>query len=228
MTPDPSPTPARRGAKALAAASRVRSQILTHRLAPGDVVRPEEIGQQLGISQTPAREALQALKTEGFLHTVAGLGFVVAPLTGDDLLDIFTAHAFLSGELAARAAGQMSENAVDELEAVHYDLLAALRRGQLDAAEKHNHTFHRMITEEAQSPKLAQILAIVTHYVPRDIYASIEGWGPASADDHDAIVSAIRRRDGDAARLAMSSHMHHAGELIAAHFDAGREAAGGS
>lgn len=208
----------KRGTMSSAAMKWVRQRILSGELPEGTIVRPETIGQELGISTTPAREALQALRTEGFLRSQAKVGFVVAPLTKDDILDIFTAHAFLAGELAARAVSRSTQQDLNHLEALHYELLAASRRGLSAEAEDRNHQFHRCISKLANAPKLAQILGIVSRYVPREFYSEVEGWSAASSSDHEAIVEAFRRADSEAARRAMTDHIRHAGELLAAQF----------
>lgn len=209
----------KRGSLAAMAAARVREDILSKKLVPGTTVRPEDVGRELGISPTPAREALQSLRAEGFLISTPGVGFVVAPLSADDLRDIFTAHAFLAGELAYRAVNNATDDDIDELEAVHYELMAAERRKDLERAEERNHTFHRMIARLGGSPKLAQILGIVARYIPRSFYVEVEGWDAASAKDHEAILAAFRTRDADAAREAMAEHMTNAGRLLAAAFE---------
>lgn len=214
-----SPDAAKRGSLAAMAAARVREDILSKKLAAGTTVRPEDVGRELGISQTPAREALQALRAEGFLNRTQGVGFVVAPLTADDLRDIFTAHAFLAGELTRRAVRNATDADVDELEAIHYELMAAERRRDLERAEERNHAFHRLITQLGESPKLAQILGIVARYIPRSFYVEVEGWDAASAQDHEAILAAFRARDADAAREAMAEHMTNAGRILAQDFE---------
>lgn len=196
----------------------VRQRILSGDLPEGTIVRPETVGQELGISTTPAREALQALRSEGFLRSQERIGFVVAPLTKSDILDIFTAHGFIAGELAARAVPRTTPEDLDHLEALHYELLAASRRGLTAEAEDRNHEFHRYISKLAEAPKLAQIVGIVSRYVPREFYSHVEGWSAASASDHEAIVAAFRQGDGEAARQAMTEHIRHAGELLAAQF----------
>ena len=212
-----SPT-TRRGSLATVASTWVRERILSKELVAGAVVRPEDVGRDLGISQTPAREALQSLRTEGFLTSEPGVGFVVAPLTPSDIRDIFTAHAFLSGEIAARAVKNATDTEIDELEAVHYELLAALRRGNSELVEDRNHEFHRQITHLADSPKLSQILGIVARYVPRSFYPAVEGWMDTSASDHDEIIANFRKKDADGARRAMEQHMTNAGTLLAENF----------
>jgi DNA-binding GntR family transcriptional regulator len=61
------------------AASYVRNMIMSGRLQPGAAVKAEAIGEQMGISATPVREALQALRVEGFLQLLPRKGFLVAP-----------------------------------------------------------------------------------------------------------------------------------------------------
>lgn len=209
------PVTSKQGSKSSVAIDWVRERVLSGELSTGEIVRPEDVGNALGISATPAREALQALRAEGFLESQPGTGFVAAPLTDNDILDIFVAHAFLAGEVAARAVCAASEDDVDELEAVNFELLAAARRRQWKQVEERNHQFHRRITLLADSPRLAQILGLVSRYVPRTMYSSIDGWAEASSSDHSAIISAFRDRDSSAARRAMSEHIEHAGNLLA-------------
>lgn len=210
----------RRGTMSRRAKEHIRAQILGGQYAAGDVIRPETVGPELGISPTPAREALQALTTEGFLSLIPGKGFSVEPLTPQDIKDVFTAQRLIAGELAARAARRATTRDTDELEAIHFEINAAAARRQVDLVEERNHAFHRHITLLADSPKLARVLAIVSHYVPRSFYGSIEGWPKASAQDHARIVAAFRSNDAEEARAAMSDHVAHAGELLAQHIAA--------
>lgn len=197
----------------------VRERILGKEYVAGDVLRPDEIGAALGISQTPAREALQSLRTEGFLTNEPGVGFVVSPLTGDDLRDIFIAHSLIAGEIAARAAERISRDEIAELEAIQFELLAAEKRRLPDEVEARNHDFHRLISRLGGSPKLNRILSIVSHYVPRSYYPSIEGWSGESAHDHSRILAAMSAHDVDEARAAMQEHIVNAGEQLAQSFD---------
>jgi DNA-binding GntR family transcriptional regulator len=202
------------------AASYVRNMIMSGRLQPGAAVKAEAIGEQMGISATPVREALQALRVEGFLQLLPRKGFLVASLTGDDIRDIFTAHALLAGELAARAATAASDGDLAELQTLHAELLDAAARGEVDVLEAKNHAFHRTVSLTANAQKIAWALGLVARYVPALFYASIEGWPEATAHDHAEILDAIQSREPERARAAMHSHIVHAGELLAKQFDA--------
>ncbi|MGW5101864.1 GntR family transcriptional regulator [Streptomyces sp. NPDC004100] len=75
---------------------------------PGDFLRTERVAEAVGVSSTPVREGLLALRSEGFVQPVPRRGFVVAPFTRQDVRDLFWTQAQLSGELAARAARRIT------------------------------------------------------------------------------------------------------------------------
>jgi len=200
--------------------AHVRESIMSGRLRPGEFIRAERIAEELDLSATPVREGLLSLKGEGFVELKPRRGFVVAPLSAADVRDLFTAQSLLAGELAARAAGRMDVAGLDELDRSHTRLLKAAGEDDGDAVEQLNHEFHRLINLAAGSPRLAWMLSIATRFAPRRFFASIPGWSEASAQDHAAILAALRAGDAAAARTAMARHMDNAGELLAAHFDA--------
>lgn len=202
------------------AAEHVRSLIMSGRLRPGDTVQPGPIGAALGISATPAREALHTLKVEGFLEVVPRTGFQVAPLEADDIRDLFCAVALLAGELAARACARASgQNAVDELEAIHYELIAAARRKDYRLVDEKNKQFHHHIATVAESRKIHWLADLAERYIPHSYDPPIAGWLDATLVDHVQIIDAFRRRDEEGARSAMQEHIVHAGELLARNFE---------
>lgn len=198
-------------------ADYVRELIVSGQAKPGSRVRPETVAAQLGVSSTPAREALQALRVEGFLQLEAGRGFAVAPLVGDDIRDVFTAQSLLAGELVARATLKAQPAELEALEAIQADIVSAKESEEI---EKLNHAFHRSVNLLADAPKIAAILRILNKYVPRRFYSSVGGWREATINDHKNILAAMGARDSEAARAAMIVHVVNAGELLATHFDA--------
>ncbi len=200
--------------------AHVRDLIMSGRLTAGEFIRTERLADELGISQTPVREGLLALRGEGFLALEPRRGFRVLQLRPSDVDDLFTAQAHLAGELARRAASRLTPSQLEQLHAVQDRLVAAAEAARADAVEELNHEFHRMINKSANSPKLALLLSVAVRYVPRKFFASIEGYPEASCKDHQAILSALRDRDGDRAARTMYQHVKHAGELLLEHLNA--------
>ena len=200
-----------------AVATHLRQRVMSGQVRPGEFLRLEHIADELGISVTPVREALVALRGEGFVQLQPRRGFVVAPLSRQDVLDVFGIQADIAGELAARAVTAISDEQIAELEAMQ------ARMEKLDGdpveQEKINHEFHRLINTVSDSSKLAWFLAAAVRYAPSSFYGDITGWPQASHEDHHAILDALKVRDAEAARSSMHSHITHAGELLVKHLD---------
>jgi DNA-binding GntR family transcriptional regulator len=201
------------------AATYVRELIMSGQLRASEFVRIEKVAEDLGISVTPVREGLLALRGEGFLHLEPRRGFMVAPLTGDDVQDLFWVQAQLAGELASRAAERISEDGIAALERLQDDLDRALSEGDLAAVEEYNHQFHRLMNLAADAPKLAWFLGLSVRYVPRRFYDRIGGWPDASLHDHVPVLEALKTRAPEAARTAMQEHILHIGLLLGTHVD---------
>jgi DNA-binding GntR family transcriptional regulator len=202
------------------AASYLRDQITSGTLPAGSPVRPETVADELGISTTPAREALQALRAEGFLDLAPRKGFTVAKIDGNDVRDMFLVQSLVAGELAARAAQNRSDEALAEMIEIHEALIAAAQRGDLASVEEFNHAFHREINLAADAPRLAWVIKLVARYAPSRFYASIPGWSDTTVADHNGLIDAITAGDADKARAEMTEHVRHAGEQLARHVDA--------
>src|SRR5919199_4714709 len=97
-------------------ATYVRELIISGAVRPGEFLRMEPIAEAVGVSNTPVREGLLALRSEGFVQLVPRRGFVVAPFTAQDVRDLFWAQAQLAGELAARAAKKITPEQIADLE----------------------------------------------------------------------------------------------------------------
>lgn len=220
--------PAWRGPKDLATrsqlsdevASYVRELIITGQHQQGDRLRLEPLAEALGVSLTPVREGLLALRGEGFVTLQPRRGFVVSAISPADLKDLFFVQAFVAGELAARAAKKILPEQVAALEGLQDELQEGARRGDTDAMESANHSFHRSINIIADAPKLVWVLSTVVRYAPRRFYASVAGWQEASVEGHEAIIAALLRREPEKARKEMTNHIQHAGTLLVDNLEA--------
>ena len=195
--------------------SYVKELVLSGQASTGDPIGIEGLARQLGVSTTPVREALHALRAEGFLYFEPRRGFRFAPLARSDIADVYWMQAELAGELAARACRRFTAVDLSELEGHQERVQAAHTAGLVDEVERANFAFHRAINHAANAPKLAWMLGLVVQYAPRRFFSTIDGWPAASMDDHQAVIQAFRLGDAADARRAMTSHIQHAGELLA-------------
>jgi DNA-binding GntR family transcriptional regulator len=200
-------------------AARLREQIMDGRVRPGEYLRLERLAAEFGISVTPVREALQSLRSQGFVQLEPRRGFVVAPLSRQDVKDLFWVQADIAAELAARAAITMTTGTLRELNAIQHAMGQAVRYGRIDLVEEHNHGFHRSINLAACSAKLAWSLGSVARYVPRGLYGRLPDWPRTALDDHEHVLAALREADPVEAGTAMRAHIMRAGELLITHLE---------
>src|SRR3954452_8229012 len=185
----------------------VRKRIFDGTYAAGQYIRLEQLAVELGISVTPVREALFVLSAEGLLSQQPRRGFVVVPVTCRDITDVSNVQAYIGGELAARAAANVDDEQLRQLEQIQTELEAAYAADDEERAVRLNHEFHRAINVAADSPKLAQLMSQITRYAPESVFPVVDGWPKRSMRDHRRVVAALAKRDAEQARAAMSEHL---------------------
>jgi DNA-binding GntR family transcriptional regulator len=182
--------------------------IVTGRLRPGERLVQQQLADELGISRTPLREALRRLEQEG-LVVVVNRGLAVADPEPEALLDIYNLREVLDGLAARLAAARMSNEELDELEALHRRGDGLDRGIDPDGWRKLNADFHNFILRCAQSPALSRVMP--AGRISRHLRYPSAFLHPARIQaghaDHEAILAALRARDGTAAEAAARSHM---------------------
>lgn len=195
----------------------IRRRIFDGTYPAGKYIRLDQLAAELGISVTPVREALFGLRTEGLLAQQPRRGFIVLPVTRRDIDDVAGVQAHIGGQLAARAAGQISDTQLEELGRIQRELEEAYARDDHEAAVRLNHAFHRGVNRAAESTKLAQLMSQITRYALESVYPTVEGWPEQSTHDHRRILDALGKRDGELARAAMADHLCAASKPLIDH-----------
>jgi DNA-binding GntR family transcriptional regulator len=184
----------------------VRRRIFNGAFPAGAYLRLDQLAAELGISVTPVREALLNLRAEGLLVQHPRRGFMVLEVTARDIADVAGVQAFIGGELAARAAVNITDDELASLKAVQDQLERAYETDDLDQTVRLNHEFHRTINVAAGSPKLTHVMSAITRYAPESVFPTLEGWPKQSISDHRKVIAAFERRDATRARTAMAEH----------------------
>jgi DNA-binding GntR family transcriptional regulator len=186
----------------------LRDRILTGRLRSGDRLDLDHLTAEFGISRTPLREALLELSYEGLVAITPRSGIAVVGITPQDAVDNFAILATLAGKAAEMATDRVTPAELSDLRdragAVHGsdDVVAANRR------------FHRAVNLAARSPRLLTHLRQAVRVVPDSYFALFPEQEQRSRREHAALLDAMARRDGPAARAVMEAHVLTAGEAL--------------
>lgn len=193
----------------------LRASLLRQVIAPGQRMVEADLAQQLGVSRTPVREALARLVAEGMVVVLPN-GGMAAHDARSELADIYGLRQVLEGYAARLAASRIEPHELDLLD----DLVRQMREaGDADARDRVvelNNDFHLMIAEAARSPRLARMINDYRDYF---LTPAVLGQYDRAAmrhteQQHEAIVWALRARDGDAAERFVRAHFQDAMNLM--------------
>jgi GntR family transcriptional repressor for pyruvate dehydrogenase complex len=209
---------------------RLVKLILSGQWPEGARIPPErELCQQLGIARASLREAVKAMELIGVLESRVGDGtfvcargeFLSRPLlwaiTGTDLnelRDVVEARRLIEEDIAGLAAERASDEEVKKIAATVEDLRGAL--ADPDACLAADLRFHIALAEAAHNLVLLNSVQLLRNLLRQWLLLKLQipGTSTQVLKQHEAILLAIRMRDADRARAAMSSHLGTMGKLL--------------
>jgi len=190
----------------------IREAIREGSLKPNERLTEREVAAILGVSRTPAREALKLLEARGMVSSVSGRGLVIADLTPENVSELYTVWEHLEGLAARFAAQRASEIDIHNLREIHrmWDI-----RSGIQALGRLNKQFHQAIYHAANNRHLMSALGGIDDSLAllgATTYA-VPGRPAEVKKEHAAIVDAIARRDQAGAESAAQTHIRKAGRL---------------
>jgi len=189
----------------------VKTQILTLRYKPGQILTDSQVAQELGISRTPVREAFHRLENEGLLiNESPRRGWRVYTLSLADVHEIFDLKEVIEGLIARQAARCDDPAPQSALRDVMKRMRDACDEGNPEAWLSADMALHEAIFSMARSDRGHRIVANLNdqwHRV-RIGFVAIQGRMLRSTDEHQAIIDAILAGDGEAAEQRMRHHLN--------------------
>ena len=174
----------------------LRDAILKGKIEPGERLMEMHLAKKLGVSRTPIREAIRMLEQEGLAVTVPRKGAQVAKMSEKDLRDVLEIRDALD-ELAVKSAcKKMTENGLKALDTAMTDFEIAIKGKEVRAIVEADETFHNVIYQAADNPRLMTIIRNLKEQMYRYRYEYIKD----NADydtllkEHRAIVDGLKRR----------------------------------
>ena len=192
-------------------AHRLRQMLVENRIAPGAKLNERELSEVLNVSRTPLREAIKMLAAEGLVELLPNRGAIAVELSEADILDTFEVMAGLEAQSGELAAQRITDAELAEIQAMHYEMLAAYTRRDLPAYYQLNATIHRAINAAAKNPVLTGIYNQVNARVQALRFRSNQDgdkWKLA-VQQHEQMVQALSNRDPVAMRTVLLAHMNN-------------------
>jgi DNA-binding GntR family transcriptional regulator len=210
MTPMLTPLPAVRGNLAEQVYAALKNEINDFQLVAGDRFSEAELGNRLGVSRTPVREALFRLRNEGFLEVEAKLGWFVKPIDFDKLEELYDLRVVL--ELASLTKlcnrGDTDPPELDALKAI-WLVPVAERLSDARQVGANDEQFHAALVRATGNAEMARVHWDVTERIRiiRHLDFTRADRIEATYAEHAKILRAVIQRKADQAQLLLKTHI---------------------
>jgi DNA-binding GntR family transcriptional regulator len=199
------------------ATDALREQILRGGARPGSRLTEIGLSQQLGLSRSTIRTALQRLVNEGLVVQEPYTDWQVASLSGADAWELYTLRASLEALGTGLAVATLTQEGQQMIVAALDALVQACRTGDRVAIADQDLGFHGTIVDLSGHRRLRDHYRLVRQQIRLYI-----AWSDAIMPDVDAIIEthrwladAILQRDADRAATLARHHCESAGRILA-------------
>ena len=215
----------------------LEDEIVSGAIAPGAVLRQEQLSERFEVSRTPVREALRRLAALGLVSFEPNRGVRVRSIAPSELREAFLVRAELEAlatEIATPRMGPADLAALDAAERRFSALTGRLREQSRDGAPRDstlfvewmqaNYAFHDVIYDAAAMPLVERLAKGARRtFLGSQVWSARAGMDELYAKNdaqHRAIYEAIAAGSPQAARVLAREHVLSSGRLIEAVLDA--------
>ncbi|WP_206282809.1 GntR family transcriptional regulator [Streptomyces chilikensis] len=191
----------------------LRAALVAGELAPGEVYSAPVLGQRLGVSATPVREAMQQLAAEGAVEVVPNRGFRVVERGARELAELAEVRALIEVPVVLRLARTVPARRWAELRPLAERTVLAASSGCPAAYAEADRAFHRALLSLAGNAELVRIADDLHRRsrwlpAPGEGGAGTPGHGELVADaaEHGALLDALAEQDLDVVRRLVRAH----------------------
>ncbi|MBR5597007.1 MAG: GntR family transcriptional regulator [Lachnospiraceae bacterium] len=195
---------------------KIREDILSGKYKDNEELKEVAIGDELGVSRTPVREAFRQLELEGLIHIIPNKGAYVTGITVKDVKDIYMMRSLLEGLCAKWATENITKEQLEEMEENVYLAEFHAAKGNTQQLAELDNRFHEIMYEACNSKMLEKQLRDFHDYVlrVRKKTLSQNQRSTASNKEHKFIFEAIKSGDPAKAEEEATKHVLSAYENI--------------
>jgi DNA-binding GntR family transcriptional regulator len=200
----------------------LHKRIIAGKYAPGEWLRQEDISSQLGVSQTPVREALDLLVSSGLAERIPYRGARVLQLTTEEIVDSYVLRLLLESTTAAVAAHNRTQEQLLAIYKMVEKTEALMTLNDMSVQMQLNREFHHAIVAAAGNSLMTKLYEMVSHQFPdwmlyEYMFRYPELLQPSlikEFQEHKAIVDAISAQEPEQAAKNVVIHIKNLGQEL--------------
>ena len=196
--------------------AQLRQRFVTGQVAPGQELSTRGLAAELGVSQTPVRDALSRLAADGAVSIRSKRRIQAVVMTPERFADLLKCRMLLEPEAAALALPHLDADALTRLSVCDRALDRALAHRDADGYMTNNHAFHFTLYRAQPGQTMTQLIETLwLQFGPfmRVVFEQIKGLD--IADHHKEAIAAVEQRDASALRAAIAADIQDGMDLLA-------------
>lgn len=192
---------------------RLRADIESGQITPGELLKQTVIAKRYGVSATPVREALRLLEADHTIQYSTHRGATVREMPPSEVTNYYRLRSVVEGLATELAVPRMTPAKLDEIGAIHEKIRTLSKKGKPTELSALNMQLHFAIYEVGSSMVTDQARGL-WKFIPPNITL----WkDPTNAGrlihDHEEILAAVNAGDAEAARDHMARHIMNAARM---------------
>lgn len=190
---------------------RIIGMIFECTLKSGDLLQETPLGEMLGMSRTPVREAIKRIESEG-LAVTEGRFTRVRHLPSAEIEEIFFLRLQIE-PFAARSAVRLPPAQVDAMEA---QVTALMQNGpQIDDLHwRTDNDFHDMLLQEMGNRSIRAVIAGLRRRTCVFDHTQVPERFLQGCNEHLQILEAVRTGNVDAVEARLTTHLENARDAV--------------
>jgi DNA-binding GntR family transcriptional regulator len=196
--------------------AELRTRLVTGRVAPGQEFSTRQLATELGVSQTPVRDALSRLAAEGAVSIRSKRRILVPQMTPARFDDLRRCRQLLEPDAAANALPHLTAEQVALLGEIDAALDRAIAERDPEAYMRNNHAFHFTLYRAQQGQTQTQLIETLWLQFGPFMRVVFDRMMDANLNDHHQLaLAAIKREDAQGLRNAIVGDIDDGMALIA-------------
>jgi DNA-binding GntR family transcriptional regulator len=187
----------------------LRDRIVTLRIAPGEPIDEDRLGQELAMGRTPVREAIKRLALENLVTVFPRRGTFASEINITDLAHVSDVRAHLEGHAAYRAAERITDAQQTELDELLSELGRSRGSDDVEALMALDARVHRFIYQCTGNPYLEETLTRYLNLSLRIWHLVLDRLPHlfARVHEHADVLQAIAAGEPERARDTLTEHI---------------------
>jgi DNA-binding GntR family transcriptional regulator len=180
-------------------------------LEPGTKLLENKLAEEMHVSRTPIREAIQKLAAEGFIKIAPNQTLIVTEVSLEDVKEVLQIRGVLEGLAARIAAKKITRQEIDELEEIVTQMGLYVTKKDLTSYCQVDDEFHNLILNVCGNKWIIQIRDNLSNFIYRFRIKSLSVPGrlKCSFEEHRKIMESLKKHNSEEADKLSQIHMEN-------------------